>query len=368
MNFLRLTWTGGYDANGFKKLKLELLESNNLKAECFVYSGAPRRQVEPFIYPANDWSGSGRPIPEGVYKIGEPEVGDFGDAIGHFWASLEVLPQARSNDRGSFGIHEDANFATSPGSAGCCSMLKPELERVIYWLKTFKPTYLYVDYNLGFLKKVGLLPQIAGAEKLPEPPKQVPTPKPSSDGKKPYRAKGILLEIGHGPYPGGWEPGACANGVKEYDLNTLAALSAKAVIEKEIPCEVTDSGLELHDIGMIAKGYDGFVSFHHNSSGVDAQGTEVLIHANKSNAEDAKAAQFILDELCNELKFNNRGVKKQLLGVLSGAEDVRVPFAVLCEPYFLDALKSGHKELSVRAGQAIGRGVLKYMQQKYPVA
>jgi len=91
--------------------------------------------------------------------------------------------------------------------------------------------------------------------------------------------------------------------------------------------------------GQVARGSDVFVSLHHNAFNASAQGTEVLVHNTRTNSNSQRLARLIQARLVQRIfggqSRYNRGVKRQALGVLSGAHSVS-PTAVLVEGFFLD--------------------------------
>lgn len=186
-----------------------------------------------------------------------------------------------------------------------------------------------------------------------------------------WDGKGVLLEVGHGPYPGGFEKGAHAHGVNEYDLNWIAA---RACTERlgtlGIPCTITDSGASLYDIGAQAKEYDVFISIHHNAANASAQGAEALVHKVKHDPEDIELASVLSGYLAAAHGIRDRGVKKhKRLGVLSGAEDAEKHYAytqasVLVECYFMDALIDNHHEWSRTSGYFLADGIKRYLESK----
>jgi lysozyme len=153
---LRLTSTNSM-ADGFKALQLALVRELKVVETVPCVSGAPGRQHEPFIDPAQDFAGSLRPIPEGIYAIGDIQKGTFEAGIGDTWIPLTVLPPYKVNDRSAFGFHLDANRATAPGSAGCVVFSsKQDLTRLEGWLTAGDaPKTLIVDWKLGFLAARG---------------------------------------------------------------------------------------------------------------------------------------------------------------------------------------------------------------------
>lgn len=187
-----------------------------------------------------------------------------------------------------------------------------------------------------------------------------------------WRHKGVLLEVGHGPMPAGFDPGAVGvNGVREYDLNLIAARAAKAVIDAAgVPCVITDMNASLYAIGQLAAGYDVFCSIHHNSAGTAAQGAEALVHIDKGDASDVRLANLISAEIARELAIADRnrknGTPRRALGVLSGAEDTNVRVSVLAELYFIHVAVPNPTEWSTRGGQATGRAILQWLKENTP--
>lgn len=178
----------------------------------------------------------------------------------------------------------------------------------------------------------------------------------------------VLLEVGHGPTPRGFDPGSQAHGLREYDLNWVLANSARdALLDLGISAKITDATASLYKIGKSADGFPVFVSCHHNAFNGLAQGTEVLVHDTKADPKDFELAEMISSEISAELGIRNRGVKKKSLAVLSGAEDAEGDHyagshaSVLVEPYFLDALRSGHELWSERSGRALARAIARFL-------
>jgi hypothetical protein len=155
--YLKLTRTHQRNVDGLEWLDLALMNGAIAVDKVQVYSG--QAYAQEFLNPAADFSGSMRPIPEGVYQIGEMEYapGTWGDGLGARYAALDVLSQYRANNRGAIGLHLDANKAYSPGSAGCVTTpTEAVLDRVVAWLaQNSQPDRLVVDYELGFLVSRG---------------------------------------------------------------------------------------------------------------------------------------------------------------------------------------------------------------------
>lgn len=139
-------------------LTLDLCNNGRRVDQVPVFSGAPGAQE--FIDPRKDYSGSLRPIPEGIYKIGRPEhhpQGNWGQGLGGIWVDLIVQPDYKVNNRSNFGIHLDANYESSPGSAGCIvTPNKRTFEIILSWIMAgARPKHLVVDYNQGLLQARG---------------------------------------------------------------------------------------------------------------------------------------------------------------------------------------------------------------------
>jgi len=107
-------------------------------------SGAPGHQV---YRPANeDWSGSKRPCPEGVYRVNGPFYGNWGEGIGKVCFTLE--PVVRVNNRTHLLIHADDNRRYAPGSLGCvCPLTGKDMKLVTDWTIANKCKYLVVHYG-----------------------------------------------------------------------------------------------------------------------------------------------------------------------------------------------------------------------------
>jgi N-acetylmuramoyl-L-alanine amidase len=221
----------------------------------------------------------------------------------------------------------------------------------------------------NYIKKIlKLLPEAKTLLGIPVAPVAPVTPVT----RKTWKAKGVLLEIGHGPDPSGFKPGAVApSGEREYDLNKIAAQEALKVIQAAgVPCSITDFGgntirNDLYEIGKTAAGFDVFCSIHHNAVNGSVQGAEVLVHNRKGDAADLALAKLMSAEIAAELGIRDRIARgrdpRQALGVLSGAEDTNVRVSVLAEVYFIDAPVANRTDWSQRGGRAIGRSILKWL-------
>lgn len=152
--YMRMAPTGESDANGLKKMQIELIDAQGRVLDRIdARSGAPGAQA--LRTAAQSKSGSYEPIPEGSYRLGKPEwaAGEgnvnasFGAGLGGFWLGVESLT---NTDRSALGFHLDANMASSPGSAGCIVLGdKASIMKLQKWVKESNPESLIVDYGLG---------------------------------------------------------------------------------------------------------------------------------------------------------------------------------------------------------------------------
>ena len=183
----------------------------------------------------------------------------------------------------------------------------------------------------------------------------------------------IVLEVGHGGHPEGFEPGAVdpRTGVREWDMNKVCAMACKAALSANGYTNVlmTDQNDYLFNIGEQHKDCDVFISVHHNAfSNPSAQGSEALVHKTKATAKHKELAAILADEMSKALDIANRGVKTMSLSVLSGAifehhQDSQG--VVLVEPYFITGADvENHKEWSTVAGKAIALGIMKYLENQ----
>lgn len=183
----------------------------------------------------------------------------------------------------------------------------------------------------------------------------------------------IVLEVGHGGHPDGFEPGAVdpRTGIREWDMNKVCAMTCKATLAAHgyTNVVVTDQNDYLYNIGEKHKDCEVFISVHHNAfSNPNAQGSEALVHKTKATAKHKELAAILAEEMSKALDIANRGVKTMSLSVLSGAiyehhEDSQG--VVLVEPYFITGSEvENHKEWSTVSGKAIARGVMKFLEKQ----
>jgi hypothetical protein len=154
--YLLHTFTGKYDQFGFKCFLLEFVNNGKAVDRLHVISGSPTAQRRQLPHPKEDYSKSGNPLPEGIYKVGEiiqmcaPEKG-----VGCIKIPLDVLSDFRVNNRSEFLIHEDFNAKMGAiGSLGCIvTYTKMDMDRIVSWCsQKARPQVLVADYGQGLLK------------------------------------------------------------------------------------------------------------------------------------------------------------------------------------------------------------------------
>lgn len=154
---LYLTRNHKRDEYGLEKLNLQLLDpSGKVVASLPACSGVAGRQN--FRPIANEVAGQLEPIPEGSYLVGMVEWAGkkagtydvwYSAALGPVW--VDLYP-ARA-----IGAHLDGNrFQGAPGTAGCLGLLTMEdLKTFVYWLITYKPERLIVDWGFNTVTRPG---------------------------------------------------------------------------------------------------------------------------------------------------------------------------------------------------------------------
>ncbi len=167
--------------------------------------------------------------------------------------------------------------------------------------------------------------------------------------------KRVFIGVGHG----GSDPGVCANGLRESDVNLTMALAMKAELERHgvtvgisrIRDEDDRLAEEIRECNAFAP--DLAVEVHNNAGGGD--GFECYISGRNQTAR--QLAERIEKEV-KGIGQNSRGVKVST--ALGWVRQVKAP-AVLCEGFFLDStdrLIADTAEKQQRFGQAYARGVL----------
>lgn len=197
-----------------------------------------------------------------------------------------------------------------------------------------------------------ILKELGGEIAQPKPPAAAP----SSTGKR------VFIDVGHGRKPGGFDPGAvhASSRTTEHSLNlTMAAALSDRLRQRGVEVRVADEALENYNAGTAARGFDVFVSLHHNAAVSPAQGSLVLYDPRNNIARDRPLAELVSARIAQELGIRDRGAKEMRLAVLSGARAAGVPVSVLVEPYFIHEQTPANPpaadmpDWSSRAGRAI---------------
>lgn len=212
--------------------------------------------------------------------------------------------------------------------------------------------------NSETLKAV--LEELGGEIALPKPP----VPAPSSTGKR------VFIDVGHGMKPGGFDPGAvhAPSKTTEHSLNLMAAgAMSDRLRARGIEVRVADERLENYNAGTAAKGFDVFVSFHHNAAAGPAQYSLALYGTKGTTQTDKALAALVSARVAAELGIPDKGARAMSLAVLSGARAVGVPTAILVEPYFIHSQTPPKPpanlmpEWSQRAGEVIADAIADHL-------
>lgn len=166
----------------------------------------------------------------------------------------------------------------------------------------------------------------------------------------------VFIGVGHG----GSDPGACANGMRESDVNLTMALAMKAELERYgVTVGISRTKDENDRLAEEIKECNAFgpdlaVEIHNNAGGGD--GFEVYI-----NGRDPAARRLAerIEEEVRAIGQNSRGVKVSTR--LGWVNQVKAP-AVLCEGFFLDSADraiADTAEKQKRFGVAYAAAVLK---------
>ena len=175
----------------------------------------------------------------------------------------------------------------------------------------------------------------------------------------------IVIDPGHG----GFDPGAIgANGLQEKEVNLDLALLVKEKLKKEgynvLLTRKTDEYVSLQRRVEIAKKEKAriFVSIHNNSSRKShTSGSEVYISQNYKK-EDRELAKFINDNLCNEIKLDDRGLKQDNFYVIKNTimPSVLIEVAFLSNPHEEKLL--GSSVFLKKAASGISEGILNFLE------
>ena len=173
----------------------------------------------------------------------------------------------------------------------------------------------------------------------------------------------VFLSAGHG----GSDPGACAYGMEEEDINLVVMLACRDVLKShgvKVVCSRTKDendpvAQEVKEAN--ASGADIAVSFHVNAGKGD--GSEYF--CNTGNKDGVKLAE-LCEKYTKELGQNSRGVKDGTHLYFVRATNMT---AVLCEIGFIDHNKDNDifdtKAEQKKFGEAYAKAILKHLGIKY---
>lgn len=183
----------------------------------------------------------------------------------------------------------------------------------------------------------------------------------------------VFIGVGHG----GSDPGACANGLRESDVNLTMALAMKAELERHgVTVGISRTKDENDRLAEEIRECNAFVpdlavEIHNNAGGGD--GFECYISGKNQTAR--QLAERIEKEV-KAIGQDSRGIKTSTS--LGWVREVKAP-TVLCEGFFLDSSDRAIADTADkqrRFGQAYAWGVLKQLgiavksqtQQETPAA
>jgi lysozyme len=157
--FCKLTRTHQPAYQGLELCKLDFISPQGQVLDSLkVITGDSANQR--FNLPKDSDQGSGEPIPQGRYEIGDIDWAGgrdnynaahpiSGNGLGPVWVPLKKL---QIDDRDAFGMHCDWNWLTekhSPGSAGCvCPTSIDDLKELVRLLRKYDPRILVVYWGL----------------------------------------------------------------------------------------------------------------------------------------------------------------------------------------------------------------------------
>lgn len=175
----------------------------------------------------------------------------------------------------------------------------------------------------------------------------------TSTAAKSYSKYKVAIDAGHGGHDGG----ACANGVREEDINLAIALKVnkklKAYGFKTVLTRSKDTFISPKNRYLIANKNKAnlFVSVHSNSaSNKSAYGIETLYRQSKT------FAQYLQNNIIGTTKAKNRGLKKRTdLAVINGS---KMPTA-LVEVGFVSNAKEAKNLKSNAYQEKLANGIVK---------
>lgn len=174
---IRIVKTGTRRSDGLYLLEVRLMDGSSILDKVNAVSGAPGAQA--FRLPAASPAGSGEPLPEGYWDLGEPEprprkrfgspnplvefaggvTNNFsanwpiaGDGLGPVWVAMYCHSWTA---RRAIGFHVDNNASFAPGTDGCVGIVYDSglksLKKFGSWFSDSRlaPHLAIVDWGLG---------------------------------------------------------------------------------------------------------------------------------------------------------------------------------------------------------------------------
>lgn len=176
----------------------------------------------------------------------------------------------------------------------------------------------------------------------------------------------IGIIVGHGKSStGGYDPGACANGLEEFRLAKEIAKCAREYLGSHYACEAElfnysgDTYLTDRVKQFQTEEYDLIAEIHLNAGG----GTGPEVYYSKGNAEGQKIAGVISSSIAKAFGLRNRGAKTKLgsngRDYFAIIRDTK-PTAVLVETLFIDTADAALVKAASgqeKMGRAIAEGI-----------
>lgn len=172
----------------------------------------------------------------------------------------------------------------------------------------------------------------------------------------------IFIDPGHG----GTDPGACANGIKEKDINLIVALRVRDILKSKghtvIMSRESDATVDLNYRAVLERkaNVDYFCSIHHNAGG--GTGYEVIHSIYKGKGQElAKKIAEEFDKIPQKKRrvFSRKGSSGR--DYYCVIRETKAP-AVITEFCFLDTadyhMIDNHEKL-MREALAIANGILR---------
>jgi hypothetical protein len=155
-SYIYACWSGKYDpSNDLKVFGMYLVVDGQVVDKIPFNSG--QSYAQDVVAPESDYSGSMRPLPEGIYDIGLlDDLGyDPGSQDGFGQWVYPLNPRFKMS-RSALLVHCDRNRTTSPGSAGCaCPYNIDAMLQFVGWMSAKnRPAMFVMDHGLGFLEKL----------------------------------------------------------------------------------------------------------------------------------------------------------------------------------------------------------------------